>query len=90
MGNRTVHRLRRTRTCIGDKLRALRVATGTHMRDVAHAVGCHWNHLRMIEGGYRQPSEELMYRLAHELSRLHGRTVSIDEFTTPITQDDAA
>lgn len=82
--------LMRTRTLDGGKLRALRVATGVHMQDVADAVGCTKVHIRMIETAGRQPSDELVYRLARELSRLHGRTVSVDEFSTPAERGVAA
>lgn len=76
----------RSRQVHGEKLRELRVATGVHMRDVATAVGCSKRHLQMIETAGRQPSDELAARLALELSRLHGRRVSVDEFTSTTTQ----
>jgi transcriptional regulator with XRE-family HTH domain len=80
----------RTHVVHGEKLRELRVATGVRMQDVADAVGCSWRHLQMIETAGRQPSAELVHRLARELSRLHGRTVTIDEFTSPHEQCQAA
>lgn len=82
--------LMRDRQVYGEKLRALRVATGVRMRDVADAAGCSCRHLQMIERANRQPSDELAYRLAMELSRLHRRTIAIDEFTSPTQQDAAA
>lgn len=81
--------LMKNRNVDGGKLRALRVATGVHMRDVAAAVGCSYRHLQMIEAYGRQPGPELVHRLARELSRLHGRTITVDEFTSPAEQDDA-
>jgi transcriptional regulator with XRE-family HTH domain len=80
----------KNRNVDGGKLRALRVATGVHMKAVARAVDCSWRHLQMIETYGRQPSEELVHRLARELSRLHGRTITVDEFTSPADQDEAA
>jgi transcriptional regulator with XRE-family HTH domain len=70
-------------TVHGEKLRALRVTTGARMQEVASAVGCSKRHLQMIETAGRQPSDELAYRLVHTLTRLHGRPVSVTEFTSP-------
>jgi transcriptional regulator with XRE-family HTH domain len=77
-------RVRRLRQVDGTKLRALRVSTGVHMRALAEAAGCSWRHLQMIETSGRQPSEELLHRFAIELSRLSGRTISVDEFSYPL------
>jgi transcriptional regulator with XRE-family HTH domain len=82
--------LMKNRNVDGGKLRALRVATGVHMRDVAAAVGCSYRHLQMIEAYGRQPGPELVYRLARELSRLRGHTVTIGMFTSPAEEDEAA
>lgn len=74
----------------GGKLRALRVTTGVHMRQVAAAAGCSWRHLQMIETAKedgRQPSPELLHRLLKELGRLHGRVITVDEVST---EDDTA
>lgn len=81
----------------GSQLRSVRERGGIRMVDLAREAGCSYSHLRMCERSGRpgaekqdrQPSTELAYRLAHALTRLTGREVSIDEFTTP-NEDEAA
>lgn len=77
-------RVRRLRNVDGAKLRAVRVSTGVHMHTLAEAVDCSWRHLQMIETSGRQPSEVLLNRFAIELSRLSGRSISVDEFSYPL------
>jgi transcriptional regulator with XRE-family HTH domain len=83
----------------GAKLREVRQAAGIRMIDLARAAGCSYGHLRMAETGtttpdgrrvYRQISTELAYRIAHALTRLTGRPVTIDAFSTPVDDEAAA
>jgi transcriptional regulator with XRE-family HTH domain len=83
----------------GAKLREVRQAGGIRMIDLARVARCSYGHLRMAETGtttpdgrraYRQISTELAYRIAHALSQLTGRPVSIDDFSTPTGTQEAA
>lgn len=67
---------------IGARLRALRVPTGVHMRDVAKAARCSYRTLQMIEKHGRQPSGELLSRILRVLGDLHGREIQRDEVVT--------
>lgn len=76
----------RNRIFHGEKLRELRLAADVHIRDFADAVDYSWRHIQMIETWGRQPSNKLTRRMLAELSRLHGRTITVDEVSTPDTQ----
>lgn len=65
----------------GGQLRTLRVQVGMSLREFADLVGCSWRHVQMIETYERQPSIELLHRFRITLSSLHGRDISLDEFT---------
>lgn len=71
----------------GEKIRALRVTTGKHMRELATSAGCSWRTLQMIETWGRQPGPELLHRILNELGKLLGRTVDIDEISSEVDQE---
>lgn len=70
----------------GEKLRALRVAAGADIHDFAEVVDYSWRHIQMIETWGRQPSNKLTRRMLAELSRLHGRPITVDEVSTPVDE----
>ncbi len=78
------------RTFDGPRLREIRQAAGIHMATLATAMGCNYDHLRIAEYGDRRLSIEMCHRAANALTKLTGRTVSIDEFTTPVPEGQAA
>lgn len=78
--------LMRNRIFHGEKLRELRLAVDEDIRDFAEAVDYSWRHIQMIETWGRQPSNKLTRRMLAELSRLHGRTITVDEVSTPVDE----
>lgn len=71
-------------------LRRLRQSVPASLSALADAAGCSYGHLRRVETTAQQPSPELATRLAQALTRLSGRTVTVDEFTGPAALSDAA
>lgn len=63
-----------------------------HVADLAAKVRprCSTRYLRNIETAGDQPSIELAYRLARALSEALGRPVTLDDFSTEVTEAGAA
>lgn len=53
------------------------------MATFAQKVGCSYAHLSPIERGTRRPSPALAHRIAHVLTGILGRPVTLDEFFVP-------
>lgn len=56
-----------TKKTLGQHLKGLRLANGFSLRDLGEKVSVTAPHLSDIEQGHRQPSEELLTRLAEAL-----------------------
>lgn len=76
----------RNRSFHGEKLRELRLAAGEDIHNFADAIDYSWRHIQMIETWGRQPSNKLVRRILGRLSELHGRTIDVDEVSTPADQ----